>query len=117
LAVAELAVAELAVAELVVTVVFALVAIFPVFLLLLVVAVLGLAVALVVFEGPVFVIDQVIVVAYSLYLGAALNILASVVDLTGQVLASVLVVVKADPLSVRFEHLAVLAIFEYCLQF
>jgi hypothetical protein len=77
---------------------------------------LGLAVAPVVFEGPVFVIDQVIVAVYLLYLGAALNILASGFDLTGQVLASFLVVVKAEALSVLSDYLVVLAIFEDCLQ-
>jgi hypothetical protein len=43
----------------------------PVFVLLLVVAALAPAAVPVVFEGQVFVIDQVIVAAYSLYLGAA----------------------------------------------
>ncbi len=78
---------------------------------------LGLAVAPVVFEGPVFVIDQVIVAVYLLYLGAALNILASGFDLTGQVLASFLGVVKAEYLSVLSDYLVVLAIFEDCLRF
>ena len=54
-----------------VTVVVGLVAMLAVFLLLLVVAVLALVAVPVVFGGQVFVIDQVIVAAYSLYLGAA----------------------------------------------
>ena len=58
----------------------------PVFVMLLVVAVAALAVAPVVFEDQVFVIDQVIVAAYSLYLGEAANILVAVVYLTEPVL-------------------------------